>query len=368
MPMPADAGDATQRGPVMSAAIEETRSSVVVRAPAKVNLHLGVGARREDGFHPLVTVYQALGLYDDVTATSLAPEPSGPTGAGAWAEPDADDPGEVQLTLAADGHVDAAGVPLDRSNIAVAAARALAAHHRIPGSALDDLALHLTKSIPVAGGLAGGSADAAAALIAVDRLWELGTSDEDMLALAAGLGSDVPFALLGGTALGTSRGEAVEPVHDDGSWWWVLVPAAAGLSTPEVYRRFDALRPDAPAQPGMADGLLEALAIGSPEALARALRNDLQEAALDLRPDLAGVLEAGELAGALRGIVSGSGPTCAFLCGDADHARETGAALREAGHEPLLATAPVAGAHRVDYAPTGVPVLRPEGLPPEQSD
>lgn len=341
----------------MSAAIEESRSSVVVRAPAKVNLHLGVGAPRADGFHPLETVYQAVGLYDDVTATALGPEPSGPGGSGGSGPV-----GAVRLSVSAQDHVDVSQVPLDGGNLAAAAARALVDHHGLPGSSLDEVALHVAKAIPVAGGLAGGSADAAAALVAVDRLWDLGTSDADMLELAAELGSDVPFALVGGSALGTGRGEAVEPVEDEGAWWWVLVPTAEGLSTPAVYRRYDEMRPDAPRAPALATPLLDALTVGTPEALARVLHNDLQEPALDLRPALADVLEAGERAGALRGIVSGSGPTCAFLCADADAARETRAALREGGHLPLLAPGAVAGAHRIAYAPTGLSRPRPEGL------
>ncbi len=344
----------------MSAAIEEQRRSVAVRAPAKLNLYLGVGAPREDGFHPLETVYQAVGLYDDLTATALGPEPAGPAAPG----PASGTGGRsaVELSVTAEEHVDGDAVPLDDRNLAVGAVRALAAHHGVPDSALDDLALHVAKSIPVQGGLAGGSADAAAALVALDRLWDLHTSDDDLLALAARLGSDVPFALLGGSALGTGRGEAVEPVVDAGSWWWVLVPAASGLSTPQVYRRFDELRPDAPNSPALATAVLDALHGGQPEALARAMHNDLQDAALDLRPGLADVLEAGERAGALRGIVSGSGPTCAFLCADADAARETGTTLREAGHAPLIAPASVAGAHQIAYAPTGLPRLRPEDL------
>ena len=355
---PSGEGSSSAAGPVEPGA----RGPVVVRAPAKVNLHLGVGAPREDGFHPLVTVYQAIGLYDDVTALDLDAQgrpPAGPAVGGV--EPGRPAAG-VRLSLTTEEHVSAADVPLDATNIAAAAARALADHHDLGPGALDSLVLHVAKAVPVAGGLAGGSADAAAALVALDRLRDLGTSDDDLLALAAELGSDVPFALLGGSALGTGRGELVEPVTDAGGWWWVVVPAAQGLSTPEVYRRFDALRPDAPAEPAPATEVLEALASGAPEALARALHNDLADAALSLRPELADLLEAGEQAGALRGLVSGSGPTCVFLCADADAARETGAGLREAGHAPLLAPGPVAGAHLVTYAATGVPRLRPEGL------
>lgn len=304
--------------------------SVTVRAAAKVNLHLGVGAPRPDGFHPLVTVYQAVGLHDDLTATAAA------AGEG------------LTLTLDAEPHVDASAVPLDETNIAVRAGLALAAHH---GRAAD-ARLHVHKSVPVAGGLAGGSADAAAALVALDRLWDCRTPDTDLLRIAADLGSDVPFALLGGTALGTGRGEVVDPIPDLGPWWWVVVPADEGLSTPAVYRHLDALRPDGPdgpAAPTPASPVLTALGAGDPHALAAALHNDLQEPALDLRPALGDLLESGERAGALRGIVSGSGPTCVFLCADAPAARSTAGALRAAGHPTVLVVpAPVAGAHVVD--------------------
>ncbi len=292
---------------------------ITVRAAAKVNLHLGVGAPRPDGFHPLVTVYQAVGLYDDVTVRT------------------GDD---WSLTLSGADHLDVAEVPID-GNIVERAAEALATHHGRAATA----AVTVAKSIPVAGGMAGGSADAAAALVALDRLWGLETPDDELLALAAVLGSDVPFALLGGTALGTGRGELVQPVPDAGTWWWVAVPAAEGLSTPDVYRHFDAMFPDARPEPTPAEAVLKALAAGDPLALAAALHNDLQAAALDLRPDLGRLIEAGEAAGALRGLVSGSGPTCVFLADGADAARHLAADLRGLGHSVALAApAPVSGA------------------------
>ena len=301
-------------------------SELTVRAPAKINLHLGVGAPREDGFHPLVTVYQAVGLYDDVTVRE----------ASAWG-----------LGVSLPDWMPADAVPTSGENIVDRAADLLAAHHGIERTG----ELHIAKAIPVAGGMAGGSADAAAALVALDRLWEVRTSDDDLLALAAQLGSDVPFALLGGTGLGTGRGELVEPVEDRGTWWWVVVPAEIGMPTPQVYRHFDRMFPDAPSEPVPADALLQAIAEGDTWALADALHNDLEAAAIDLRPELGALIEVGEDAGALRGIVSGSGPTCVFLCGSADHARSLAADLSGAGHPVVLAAnGPVAGAHLVSYA------------------
>ena len=304
--------------------------SITVRAAAKINLHLGVGRAREDGFHPLDTVYQAIGIHDDLTL-DLVHDPAD----------------RLTLTTRVADHVDPAAVPDGAHNIVLRAARLLADHAGRPAAG----AFVVRKDIPVAGGMAGGSADAAAALVACDRLWGLGTPDDELLALAAQLGSDIPFSLVGGTARGVGRGELVTPVDDPGSWWWVAVPSTQGLSTPTVYRHFDTMRPDAPEVPASAEPLLAALATGEPVRLARALHNDLQEPAIDLRPELGDLIALGEAEGALRGMVSGSGPTVVFLCDSAEGARETAAGLAGAGHDVVLtATGPVAGAHVVDGA------------------
>jgi 4-diphosphocytidyl-2-C-methyl-D-erythritol kinase len=299
--------------------------SVTVRAAAKVNLHLGVGRPRPDGYHPLATVYQTLSLHDDVTAAT----------ASRWS-----------VELVCEDDIDRDAFPMGEDNIAVRAGRLLAAHHGV------DLAAEFTirKSIPIAGGLAGGSADAAAALVALDRLWDLQTSDEDLLALGAQLGSDVPFALVGGTALGGGRGEVVTPVLDEATRWWVVVPAETGLSTPAVYRHFDKLCPDAPEEVAVPEELLAALHDADNRMLAAALSNDLAPAAIDLRPELGELIEAGERAGALRGLISGSGPTCLFLCADRGSADRVRTALFDAGHpRVLVALGPVSGAHVVEY-------------------
>ena len=296
---------------------------VTVRAAAKINLHLGVGAPREDGFHPLATVFQAVGLCDDVTVS-------------------ADEPWEIQVSTPSwmpDG-----AVPTDASNLVARAADLLSRHHDVPLGGR----VAIDKAIPVAGGLAGGSANGAAALVALDRAFDLATSDDDLLALAAELGSDVPFALVGGTALGRGRGELLDHVADGGTWWWVMVPSAEGLSTPDVYRHHDRLRPDAPVEPEVPHALLEALAAGEPLALARHLHNDLEAAAVDLRPELGELIARGESEGALRGMVSGSGPTVVFLAESADHARDLAGALMRGGHDVVLvANGAVAGAHVV---------------------
>lgn len=296
-----------------------------VRAAAKINLHLGIGAVREDGFHPLDTVYQAISLYDDVTLTSST-VPS--------------------LGVECADHIDVGDVPLGPDNIAFRALDLVRARTNRPGTE----AVRILKSIPVAGGMAGGSADAAAALLAFDRLHDAGLPDAVLLEIAAELGSDVPFSLVGGTARGRGRGEVVEPLEDRGSWWWVAVPSAVGLSTPEVYRHFDVLFPHALAEPAAPVDLLSALASGEPLRLARTLHNDLQAPALDLRPELGTLIDRGEREGALRGIVSGSGPTCVFLCDSLDGAHAVVAGLQGAGHDVvLIANGPVAGAHLLEH-------------------
>ncbi len=299
-------------------------AAVSVRAAAKINLHLGVGAVREDGFHPLDTVYQAISLYDDITITTHH---------------------HTGIMLETADYIDPSDIPAATHNVAILALEAIRA--RTGGQGHEHL--NLIKSIPVAAGMAGGSADAAATLLAYDRLHGCGLTDEVLLDLAAGLGSDVPFALIGGTARGRGRGELVRSLDDRGTWWWVVVPARIGLSTPEVYRHFDRLHPAALAEPAAPDELLSALASSEPLRLARALHNDLQSPAIDLRPELGTLIERGEREGALRGLVSGSGPTCIFLCDSLDGAHAVVAGLQGAGHDVvLIANGPVAGAHLLE--------------------
>lgn len=301
----------------------EPSRRVTVRAPAKINLHLGVGRPRADGLHPLSTVYQAVGLYDDVTVTDSFD----------W---------EVGLTADVDG------VPLDDTNIAIRAGRALAEHHSISR----EVAARITiaKGIPVMGGMAGGSADAAATLLALDRLWDLQTPDDELLRIAGTLGSDVPFALLGGTAMGTGHGQLVSAVPDQTSVWWVVVLSDEGLSTPAVYRHFDELSPDAPATPPVPEELLDALAEGYVDEVGDLLANDLWPAARDLRPDLVEVEERLRALHAEGVLLSGSGPTLLMLHDDVDAARAAAAEVMELGLRCTLAPGPVAGAHVVTYA------------------
>ncbi|MGW1225430.1 4-(cytidine 5'-diphospho)-2-C-methyl-D-erythritol kinase [Streptomyces sp. NPDC002530] len=279
-------------------------SSVTVRVPAKVNVQLAVGAARPDGFHDLANVFLAVGLYDEVTAT----------------------PADT-LRITCSGP-DADQVPLDTTNLAARAAIALAERHGIA----PDVHLHIAKDIPVAGGMAGGSADGAGALLACDALWSTGASREELLEICAGLGSDVPFSLVGGAALGLGRGERLTPFATGGTFHWVFAVADGGLSTPAVYREFDRLTAGTEVpEPVASEALLDALRTGDAHALAGALSNDLQAPALSLRPSLAATLEAGTRAGALAALVSGSGPTTAFLTEDEASARKVADALTASG-------------------------------------
>jgi 4-diphosphocytidyl-2-C-methyl-D-erythritol kinase len=293
--------------------------------PAKINLALKVGAPRADGYHPLATVYQAVSVYDEVYA--------------AWAGPD-----EFDVVVSGEG---ADLVPLDDSNLAVRAAKLLARTHA-PNDSLG-ASLSIKKSIPVAGGLAGGSANGAAALLACAVLWDLDVTADGMRALAAELGSDVPFALLGGTAVGSGRGEDVAPALAQGTYHWVLAYGFHGLSTATVYRRFDDLSPNAP-PPEVPTSLMNALRSGDPRLLARSLSNDLEPAALDLQPRLRTVLQTGLEYGALGALVSGSGPTCAFLVGDESAAVDLSVSLSAEGVCRAIrrATGPVIGARVVN--------------------
>jgi 4-diphosphocytidyl-2-C-methyl-D-erythritol kinase len=287
--------------------------AVTARAPAKVNVHLAVGPLRPDGFHALRTVYLAVSLFDTVTAR----------------------PGDgLSLTVSGEGAgppTAADTVPSDRRNLVWRAAELLARTAGVPA----DASLEVAKAIPAAAGLAGGSADAAAALVALDALWGTRAPREELAHLAAELGSDVPFSLLGGIALGSGRGEQLSPVLARGQTHWVLGIARIGLSTPAVYAELDRLRDEGRVADGTellsADDVLAALRSGPPSALAASIANDLQAPAISLRPDLRRALRAAEQAGALAAMVSGSGPTVAALAEDGDAAVRLAAELAGQG-------------------------------------
>ncbi|MEU8588339.1 4-(cytidine 5'-diphospho)-2-C-methyl-D-erythritol kinase [Streptomyces sp. NPDC048664] len=293
--------------------------SVTVRVPAKVNVQLGVGGTRPDGFHDLANVFLAVGLYDEITVTPAE---------------------ELRVTCSGP---DAAQVPLDRTNLAARAALALAERHGRDAA----VHIHIDKDIPVAGGMAGGSADGAGALLACDALWGTRASRADLLEICAELGSDVPFSLVGGAALGTGRGERLTVLGTGGTFHWVFAMAVRGLSTPAVFQEFDRLNDGVRVpEPAASRELLDALAKGDTEALAASVSNDLQPAALSLFPSLADTLAEGRAAGALAALVSGSGPTTAFLAPDAAGAERIAQALRASGtcRTARVAASPAPGA------------------------
>ena len=297
--------------------------AVRVRVPAKVNLHLGVGPLRPDGYHELVTVYQAVDLCDEITVTAA----------------------EVLHIVVTGENADQ--VPTGSTNLAWEAAVQLAQHVRVP----PQVRLEIAKSIPVAGGMAGGSADAAAALLGCATLWDAGTSRAELSMLAARIGSDVAFPLHGGTALATGRGELISPALTAGVCHWVFAFASFGLSAGQVYAELDRLRAAGQAPPPLArpDALLDAARAGDARRLAAHLGNDLEAAAISLAPSLRRTLAAGRELGALAAMVSGSGPTCAFLCADADAATALAAALmaEDVCRTTRIATGPVPGARVV---------------------
>ena len=306
-------------------------TTVRVEAPGKINLFLSAGAPGADGYHPLTTVFQAVRLIETVTARSQSRAAHG------------------SITLSLEDA--AVGVPTDSSNLAVRAARLLAETTGVT----DGVDLTIRKRVPVAGGMAGGSADAAATLIACNALWGTGLGPDELQDLAMRLGADVPFPLLGATAVGHGRGDRLTPLMTRGRYLWVLAFAARGLSTPAVFRRFDELASarsssGVGASPAEApETMTSALRAGDARALAGALHNDLQEASVSLLPEIAEIMTTAERAGALRAIVSGSGPTVAALVPDATSATRVIRALTasELVRGTARVDAPVAGARVV---------------------
>jgi 4-diphosphocytidyl-2-C-methyl-D-erythritol kinase len=299
---------------------------VVTRVPGKVNLQLSVGPLGSDGFHEVTTVFQAISLFDDVTVTE------GKLGAG--------------TTISVSGQT-ANGVPADASNLAIRAAQLMMKEFELSS----DLEIKLKKEIPVAGGMAGGSADAAGVIVGLDSLYELGLSKDEMEKIASQIGSDVPFSISGGVAIGTGRGDQITTALSKGSYTWVLALSSQGLSTPAVYQECDRLREGLSiASPQVSEPLMQALRAGDSKALGKSLLNDLQAAACSLRPALRLVLDVGIDYGALGGIVSGSGPTVAFLVSDEEHAMDLTVALSASGVVSSIARAmgPAHGARIIE--------------------
>lgn len=311
----------------MSEPIGEAAAAGVVhvRAPGKINLVLKVGPVGDDGYHPLATVFQAVSLYEDVIATPAE---------------------EIEISVTG-RHAEK--VPAGETNLAHQAAALLA---EATGTT-EGVHLRITKNVPTAGGMGGGSADAAAALLACDLLWETGLAREELGHLAAELGADVPFALTGQTALGRGRGDELTPALARGRFYWVLALFDDGLSTPEVFSAWDGLAPASGAQDAaleVGEEVMEALVSGDPHRLAEVLVNDLGDAARQLRPAVGTALSDAVDVGALAAVVSGSGPTVAALAADHASALEIAGALRakQCADEVLVVTSPAPGARLVE--------------------
>ena len=288
---------------------------------------LGVGEPGDDGYHDLVTVFHALNVRETIALT------------------EADDPANPKVTVA--GPYASSSIPCDERNLARKAVNALA--RATDTHIAVDIAID--KNVPVAGGMGGGSADAAAALVAYAA--RIGLDDPQLLHdTAAALGADVPFALLGGTAIGTGRGDELATVMSDAQFHWVLATSASELSTPLVYGRLDQMRAEgrAPGPTVDAGEAVAAFVAGDPHRLADALHNDLEAAACDMLPQLREVLRTGREAEALGGLVSGSGPTVAFLAEDATHALDLAVILEASTsvRNVVRTTGPAPGAHLVE--------------------
>ncbi len=294
---------------------------VRVQVPAKINLALAVGPRRLDGFHDLTSVFQAVSVYDELTAVARTD-------------------GQIILTMSGLGSTQ---LPTDEQNLAVRAALLLRERRGRPEMGAN---LTIDKAIPIAGGMAGGSGDAAAALLGCNEIWDLELSVDELRELGTEIGSDVPFAILGGNAVGTGRGEKLTPLPADGELNWVFALAEEGLSTPQVYRSFDQLAEAGELTPDvhLDAGSLEALTSGDVNRCAAALRNDLCAAAVALRPALAATL-AVSAEGVLASVLCGSGPTVAFLCTDEQSANLLAEKLpeHEGIRDAIPARGPVAG-------------------------
>ena len=279
-------------------------NQVTVRVPGKINLQLSVGPLQSDGYHELATVFQSVSLFDEIQVTEIEP---------------------AEIRIESEGKV---AIPLGKENLAYRAAELMRNRFEIESG----LTIKIKKEIPMAGGMAGGSADAGGTIVAIDSLFSLGLSRTEMEEIGSELGADVPFTISGGTAIGTGRGDQITPVLSRGTYNWVLALSSSGLSTPAVYNECDRLREGMViSKPNVSDALMQALSHGDAKALGKSLSNDLQAAACSLKPALRLILDVGLDYGALGGLVSGSGPTVAFLAESEDHALDLVVALTSSG-------------------------------------
>lgn len=297
---------------------------VSVRVPGKINLQLSVGPLQRDGYHELATVFQSVSLFDEITVSDI----------------------EKGIEIISDSKL---AIPLGKENLAYQAAELMCKKFEIESG----LSIKIKKEIPIAGGMAGGSADAGGTIVAIDSLFSLGLKRDEMERIGSELGADVPFTISGGTAIGTGRGDQIAPVLSRGSYNWVLALSSSGLSTPSVYKECDRLREGLDiSKPFVSETLLQALSHGDAKALGKSLSNDLQPAACSLKPALRLILDVGLDYGALGGIVSGSGPTVAFLAEHEDHALDLVVALTSSGvvGNVIRVAGPVPGARVITNA------------------
>ena len=298
----------------------------VVRVPGKINLQLSVGPLQADGYHGLATIFQAVSLFDEVKI-SLSDEEG--------------------IRISADGRHEF--LPLNQENLAYKAAAMMMKEFELKGG----IEISIKKEIPISGGMAGGSADAGATIVGIDHLFSLGMKRDAMERLGSTLGADVPFTISGGTAIGTGRGDQITPVLARGTYNWVLALSSSGLSTPAVFKECDRLREGLQvSQPHVSDKLMQALGSGDSVALGAALSNDLQAASCSLKPALRLILDVGMDYGALGGLVSGSGPTVAFLAENEEHALDLVVALTSSGVVGNVhrVSGPVPGARVIESA------------------
>ncbi|WP_371376339.1 4-(cytidine 5'-diphospho)-2-C-methyl-D-erythritol kinase [Sporomusa aerivorans] len=268
---------------------------LTLKAYAKINLALDVLYKRSDGFHEVAMVMQAVSLCDTVSLTSY--------------------PGEIILT------VSRADLPADASNLAYRAAALLKEYTGCRQGAC----ITLDKQIPLAAGLAGGSADAAAVLKGLNILWDLGLSGEELSRLAARLGSDVPFCLCNGTMLATGRGEILSPLPPMPACYVVLAKPPVEVPTAWVYQQFKADR--VAVRPDIA-GMCKELEQGSLAGVAGKLANVLENVTIPAHPEIARIKECMLEAGAMAALMSGSGPTVFGLAGSQDQAEVIASRLK----------------------------------------
>lgn len=277
--------------------------SITVLARAKINLVLDVLGKRPDGYHEVEMVMQSIELHDCLEFS----------------------PGTGGISLAVEG----GDVPSGKENLVYRAAELICLHAGIK----DGVNIRLKKNIPAAAGLGGGSADAAAALVALNEMWGIGYSLSELMRLGEQLGADVPFCLRGGTALARGKGERLEQLPPCPRFGLVLVKPPFGVSTAAVYRAFAPgpveKKPDCRA-------MVRALQEGDVAGIVENLANALEPVAFKMHPQIACIKRKLVEAGALGALMSGSGPTVFGLAPDLESAREVAGRYNKLDEQVLV--------------------------------